>query len=124
MNGNQRKRFCDESSGDGSPSDGRPADDFVVEIRHGLLEVGNREGPRVSPSDEDRQDFPGSDIQEMDTGPGYLVEDLINQIVALLRNVPLGQRARVHVKRIGHAYSSRISMMPLLNALDSGSNPS
>src|SRR5262249_336008 len=86
-------------------------------------ELRDRDHSRVSFSHEDRQHLAGTDVEDIDPVGGYCVEDRIDLGRPSFRDIPLGQRARVHVERIGHAYSSRMPMMPWLHSLLSGLKP-
>src|SRR5262245_404048 len=115
MSDHKRKRSNDESTGHGSFGDTHSVNDFGVEARYGLVELCSRHSCCVPPSDKNRQNLAGANIQEVNSASGHSIKDCVDLGRTFFRQIPLGQCAGIHVKGIRQVYSSRMSMMPLLN---------
>src|SRR5437773_1901113 len=124
MSDNERKRRKRETIANRHSLEVSRLNDFRFEINHGLSEVGIRYHACVSLPNQNRDDFTGTDIKDVDSVPGNRVEDGVDFGRSQLRNITLRQRTRIQVEGIRQTYSSRISIIPRLNSVLSGSMPS
>src|SRR5205085_7475238 len=100
------------------------AENFSFEIDQRLSEIGRRDRSCVSLPNEDRHDLTGANIEQADSVGGYRVKNRMDLSRPIFGEVALRQRACVEAEGIRHSYSSRISIMPRLNSVPSGSRPS
>src|SRR5207245_9068384 len=100
------------------------ANNLGVEINHRLVKISCRDDACVPFTNHHRDHLSQTDAKEAESFARNLFENRVDPFRPRFSDVALGQRAGVQQESVGHAYSSRISMMPRLNSFLAGSMPS